>query len=101
MKDIKKLLIREIESCIRTLEAYINDEEVTIVTPSIVVDDGHDQSIVERKGRVSYNDVQMTDEAFKNYCSGLMGLSFNPRLYAEKYADLRDKCDRIFDERKT
>lgn len=100
MKDVKKMLIREIESCIRTLEAYINDEEVTIVTPSIVVDDGHDQDLSERIGKISYWELEETDKAFANYCSGLMGLSFNPRPYAEKYVDLRNKCDEIFKIRK-
>ena len=101
MKDVKKILIREIESCIKTLDVYINDEEVTIVSPSIVVDDGYDQNLSERRGKVSYWEVEETDEAFKNYCSGLMGLSFNPRLYAEKYVQLINKFDNIFDERKT
>ena len=100
MKDTKKFLIREIESCIETLEAYINDEKVTILSPSIIVDDGHDQSHYERRGKVSYQEIQETDEAFKNYCSGLIGLSFNPRIYAERYAQLRNKCDEIFKIRK-
>lgn len=99
MKNTKNFLISEIESCIKTLEAYINDEEVTIVSPSIVVDDGHDQNLSERRGKVSYWELEETDKAFSNYCSGLMGLYFNPRLYAEKYADLRNKCDIIFKSR--
>ncbi len=100
MKDVKKMLIGELESCIKTLESYINDEGVIIITPSIIVDDGHDQNLSKRTGKVSYWELEETDKAFTNYCSGLMGLSFNPRLYAERYSDLRNKCDEIFEERK-
>jgi len=95
--ETKELLIKQVESCIKTLEAYIANEEVIIATPSIVVDN---EDINERKGKVSYFEVQMTDEAFINYSTGLMSLDYDPIPIMKRYTELRNKCDEIFDKRR-
>ncbi len=101
MKEIEEGLINQAESCIETLEAYISGEECRIITPSIIIDDLHDQCLTERVGKVFYYELEETDKAFTNYCNGIEALGYDTLELRTKYADLRNKCEKIFEERKT
>lgn len=97
--DLKQELMKQAKSCIHTLESYLIPNDVRIITPSIVVDKGEDQSVHERIGQVNYWEVQQTDEAFTNYCTGLWGLGIDTLQIRKQYATLRTKCDETFEVR--
>ncbi len=98
--DLRQALMEQAKSCILTLEAFIIPNNVRIKTPSIIVDRGEDQSVHERVGQINYWEVQQTDEAFTNYCTGLEGLGINNLKIRVMYATLRTKCDETFEVRR-
>ena len=94
MSDVKKGLIKQTESRIENIGAYISDDECIIILSSIIVDE-HEENINEIIGQVSYFEVLQTDGSSTNYCDGLEILGYDTLSLKQRYCNLRNKCEKF------
>lgn len=84
-EEAKKFLINAAESCIKTLEDYINGENCVAIT-SIISDDKP----------VYYWDVKQIDTYFNDHCESLETISYKTENLRTRYKELRKKCEEIY-----